>query len=236
MQPDYKYLLKKTGIEYPVIGFYDTPELKPFEPYMDAKACVFSYYKQFRKGKYLRLTREQYGCGGAGKWLCSLETRTKEQYVKFLTDDEGLKANHSLMEQWLDYEKPYQQVHKYLFIGKIKESEYECLKTATFFVNPDQLSILMIGAQLHSSPTDPAPVISPFGSGCMLLISLFKDLSIPQAIIGATDMAMRKYLPPDILTFTVTKPMFELLCGIDKNSYLEKSFIKGLKRARKIRN
>ena len=93
----------------------------------------------------------------------------------------------------------------------------------------------MLGAQLHSSPSDPPPVIAPFGSGCMQLVSLFRDLNIPQAIIGATDMAMRKYLPQDILAFTVTKPMFELLCNIDKNSYLEKSFIKGLKRARKIR-
>jgi hypothetical protein len=97
MQPEYKYLLEKTGIKYPIVGFYDTPELKPFEPYIEAMACVFSYYKQFRNGKYLRLTREQYGCGGAGKWLCGLETRTKEQYVKFLADDEGLKANHTLM-------------------------------------------------------------------------------------------------------------------------------------------
>lgn len=236
MQPDYKYLVKKTGIEYPVIGFYDTPYLKPFEPYLDAKGCVFSYYKQFRKGKYLQLTREQCGCAGAGKWLCSLQTRTKEQYVKFLADDEGLKANHALMREWLEYEKPYRQEHENLVIGALQASEYKYLKTATFFVDPDQLSILMIGAQLHSSPTDPAPVISPFGSGCMLLISLFKDLSIPQAVIGATDMAMRKYLPPEILAFTVTKPMFELLCSIDKNSYLEKSFIKGLKDARKKRN
>lgn len=232
MQPDYKYLLKRTGIEYPVIGFYDTPELKPFKSYMDAKACVFSYYKQFRKGKYLRLTRKQYGCAGAGKWLCNLETRTNEQYVKFLADDEGLKANHTLMREWLEHEKPYRQEHENLIIGALQESEYKYLKTATFFVNPDQLSILMIGAQLYSSPTDPAPVISPFGSGCMQLISLFKDLSIPQAVIGATDMAMRKYLPQDILAFTATKPMFELLCVIDKNSYLEKSFIKGLKDAR----
>lgn len=233
MQPDYRYLLKKTGIDYPVIGFYDTPELKPFEPYIDAKTCVFSYYKQFRKGKYLRLTREQYGCGGAGKWLCSLETHTKEQYVKFLADDEGLKANHALMREWLEYEKPYRQKHENLVIGALQESEYKYLKTVTFFVNPDQLSILMIGAQLYNSPTDPAPVISPFGSGCMLLISLFEDLSIPQAIIGATDMAMRKYLPQDLLAFTVTKSMFELLCKLDKDSYLEKSFIKELKRSRK---
>jgi hypothetical protein len=97
------------------------------------------------------------------------------------------------------------------------------------------LSMLMIGAQLHSAPSDRPPVIAPFGSGCMQLVTLFEDLEVPQAIIGATDMAMRKHLPPEILAFTVTKPMFRLLCRIGSGSYLEKSFFKGLQAARKQR-
>ena len=54
-------------------------------------------------------------------------------------------------------------------------------------------------------------MIAPFGSGCMQLVGVFKDLGAPQAAIGATDIAMRQYLPPDMLAFTVTKPMFERL-------------------------
>jgi len=80
----------------------------------------------------------------------------------------------------------------------------------------------MIGAQYFSKPEDTDPVIAPFGSGCMELLPLFKDLNIPQALIGSTDIAMRKYLPPDLLAFTVTKPMFEKLCKLDKKSFLEK--------------
>jgi hypothetical protein len=94
--------------------------------------------------------------------------------------------------------------------------------------------MLIIGAQVFAAPSDPMPVIAPFGSGCMQLVSLFKDLEIPQAVIGATDMAMRKYLPPEILSFTVTKKMFEQLCSLDQNSYLEKRFINTLKKARII--
>jgi len=91
--------------------------------------------------------------------------------------------------------------------------------------------MLAIGAQLYSKPGT-SPVIAPFGSGCMQLISLFKDLDEPQDIIGATDMAMRKYLPPDILAFTVTKRMFEQLCSLDRNSYLEKRFLSDLMNSR----
>ena len=66
----------------------------------------------------------------------------------------------------------------------------------------------------------------------MQLIPLFDNLNIPQAIIGGTDMAMRKYIPANIMALTVTKSMYKRLCSIGKDSYLEKSFFKGLKKAR----
>lgn len=232
-QPDFCYLIEKTGITFPLIGFYDVPDTSLFEPFIESKACIFAYFKKWEKGVSLLLTKEQFGCGGAGSWLCDVRTRTKEQYVKFLADDEGLKANHELMGLWLDNLRPYKQQHPNLVIGPLKAAGYEYLKTITFFVTPDQLSMLIIGAQLNSAPSDPDPVVAPFGSGCMQLISHFKNLNIPQAMIGALDMAMRKYLPPNILAFTVTKPMFEELCNIDKNSYMEKRFFTELQKSRK---
>lgn len=232
-QPDFNYFIEKTGIKFPLIGFYDVPDINLFEPLLESKACIFAYFKQWEKGKSLLLTKQQYGCGGAGSWLCDVRTRTKEQYVKFLADDEGLKANHELMSLWLDYIRPYKQLHPNLVIGPLKADGYEFLKTITFFVTPDQLSMLMIAAQLYSRPTDPDPVIAPFGSGCMQLVSHFKDLNIPQAMIGAVDMAMRKYIPQNILAFTVTKPMFEQFCTLGENSFLEKRFFNELQNIRK---
>ncbi|NOY36915.1 MAG: DUF169 domain-containing protein [Chlorobi bacterium] len=235
-QPNYKYLMEKTGIRFPLIGFYDTDNKSAFEPLILSRTCVFAYYKQWEKGKSLLITGNQFGCPGAGTWLCNIKSRTKEDYIKFLADDEGLKASRDLMGQWLDHVRPYKQQYENLIIGPLKASEYKYLKTITFFVNPDQLSILMIGAQLFSKPCDPEPVLAPFGSGCMQLVSLFDDLDIPQAIIGATDMAMRKYIPFNILALTVTKPMFEQLCSLGRDSYLNKKFINELKKARKNDN
>lgn len=231
-QPDYSYLIKKTGIGFPLIGLYDSPDISAFEPLVKSRTCVFAYYRQWEKGRSLLITKKQFGCGGAGTWLCDVRTRSKKEFIEFLADGEGLKANHELMSLWLENMKPYQQKHDNIIIGPLKEDQYEYLKTITFFVNPDQLSILLIGVQLHSKPKDPPPVNAPFGSGCMQLVSLFDDLNKPQAIIGATDMAMRKYLPSQILALTVTKPMFEQLCSLDKNSYLEKRFFKELMKAR----
>jgi len=89
----------------------------------------------------------------------------------------------------------------------------------------------MLGAQYNSAPDDPPPVVAPFGSGCMELLP-FKDRNIPQASIGATDIAMRQHLPPDILAFTVTKPMFKQLCELDERSFLYKPFLQNLRKAR----
>lgn len=77
------------------------------------------------------------------------------------------------------------------------------------------------------------PVVAPFGSGCMQLVSHFKNLNIPQAIIGSTDMVMRKYVPQNMLAFTVTKPLFEQLCSLGEDSYLGKRFFRELQKARK---
>jgi hypothetical protein len=102
----------------------------------------------------------------------------------------------------------------------------------TFWVDPDQLSLLILAAQYDSAPSDPAPSIAPFGSGCMQQAALFDDLEAAQAIVGGTDIAMRRHLAPDRMAFTVTKPMYERLCALDEDSFLGKRFWRALQKAR----
>ena len=231
--PDPTTLIKRTDLTTPLIGFYDAPGPKPFKPLVRPKQrdCVFSFYKNWLKGDTLHITRNQYGCGGAGHWMWGIRSRSKEEFIKFLVDDEGLKASHELMEKWIDSTKPYKAEHSHLFVGRYRKDLWEYIKTITFYVNPDQLSTLMIGAQYHSAPNDASPVIAPFGSGCSEL-QPFENVDIPQAAIGATDIAMRHHLPPDILALTVTKPMFRRLCELDEHSFLFKPFLLRLRRAR----
>ena len=136
------------------------------------------------------------------------------------------------MNQWMDHNKPYQQEHPHILIGPLREGGYEYLKSVTFWVNPDQLGLLLLGAHFNRPSADPLPVLAPFGSGCMQLVTLFETLDIPQAVIGATDIAMRQHLPPDILGFTVTKTMYEQLCALDEQSFLHKPFWARLRKAR----
>ena len=236
MNPDSTDLLKRAAITTTLIGFYDAPDTLHFEPLVKPQPqkhmCIFSFYKRWLGGETLHITKDNPGCGGCGHWLFGSVTRSREDYVKFLVDDEGLKSSHDLMNLWLDRSKPYTPNYPNILIGPLKQDQYEYLKSITFFVNPDQLSLLILGANYNSAPDDPPPVIAPFGSGCMELIPLFKNLDIPQAIIGATDIAMRQYLPRDILAFTVTKPMFKQLCELDEKSFLYKTFWDNLKKVR----
>ena len=235
-QPDAANLIKRIGLTIPLVGFYDAPDTAPFEPLITPKlgkrACIFAFYKQWLKGKTLHITKDNSACGGAGYWLIGNEAISREEFISFLVDEEGLKASRALMNQWLECNKGYKPEHLNILIGPLKEDQYEYLKSITFYVNPDQLSALTLGAQYNSSPGDPLAVIAPFGSGCMELIPLFKDFNIPQAIIGATDTAMRQYLPPDVLAFTVTKPMFKQLCELDERSFLYKPFWTNLRKTR----
>jgi hypothetical protein len=232
-RPDPKRLLERLDIGLPLIGFYDAPDPALFGPLVepDPRQCVFCFYKDWLAGRTLHLTKERYGCGGAANSLFGFQTRPHDEFIKFLADDEGLKSSRALMEKWIDVRRPYRAENAHLFIGPLSESAWAYARTVTFFVNPDQLSALAIGAQYHSSPDDPPPVIAPFGSGCSQLVP-FQELTVPQACIGSTDIAMRQHLPPDVMNLSVTRPMFSQLCELDERSFLYKPFLQRLKEAR----
>jgi hypothetical protein len=231
--PNPEILLKRLDLRIPLIGFYDAPDPAPFAPLVTPgkNDCIFLFYKSWLEGLTLHSTREHYGCGGAGNCLWQIQARSRKDFIKFLAEGEGLKASGALMKKCIDSTTPYRAEHDHIFIGPLRPESWPYVKTITFLVNPDQLSALMIGAQYDSSPDDPPPVLAAFGSGCRELIP-FKDFGLAQASIGATDIAMRQHLPPDILAFSVTRSMFGRLCALDERSFLFKPFFKRLKEAR----
>ncbi len=235
MKPDPTNLLKSLGISNPLIGFYDTPEKSLFEPFTTVKQCIFSCYQDWSQGKSICLSEQNVAaieCPGAGYWNCNVESVPSEHIAHFLAVEEGLKASHGLMCQWLENQATYKKEHDYIVIGPLRMEQYEYLKTITFYVNPDQLSLLITGAEYDNASTSYQPVTAAFGTGCGQLAAIFNNFNAPKAAIGGTDIAMRPYLPSNILAFTVTKPMFEKLCQLDEKSFLYKSFWSNVKQAR----
>ena len=227
MQPDPTTILQTLSISEPLIGLYDAPDPVPFEPLVEPGApreCVFASYSHWREGKTLHITKEKHGCGAPH--LLGVQSRSREAMVKFLVDEEGLRASHELMDLWLDAAPGYEPRHGHVLIGPLKAAQYKYLRSVTFYVNADQLAVLVTGSSYYSRPDDP-PVLAPFSSGCGQLASVIGDLDVPHAVIDATDQAMRKHLDPGLLAFTVTRPMFELLCrwADDPASSLHNTFL-----------
>ncbi|MCF8367212.1 MAG: DUF169 domain-containing protein [Bacteroidales bacterium] len=230
------YLLEKTNFNKPVIAVYDAPAGTLFQNIIQLKkeghVCLFAHYKQWMNGKMLKMTAAHFGCGGCGTWMFGVQGRSRQSYIEFLTDDEGLKANHKLMGDWFDQANRYEPEHDAIFVGAYDERFARFIKSITFFVNPDQLSVFVLAANYFASPTDPDPVKIKFASGCSEILPHVSFVQYPQAVIGSTDMAMRKYLPPNILAFTVNPSMYANLCRLDEKSFLNKPFLEGLKKAR----
>ena len=234
MKLDPTKLLKIAGIKIPLIGFYDVTDPKPFEPLAKPKRCYFSSYENWLQGDSICISTSESSCRGGGYWVGGVEFTTREDFAKVLNQREGFKSSDELMCQWLKNLKPYLIENGYVVIGPLKDDQYEHLKTITFYVNPDQLSLLLLGAEYNNASINNNPVITSFGSGCGQMAALFGDLNAdtPKAVIGATDIAMREHFPPDILAFTVNKPMYKQLCELDENSFLYKGFWKRLRKAR----
>lgn len=234
MRPDPTNLLEIAGIRTPLVGFYDVPDPKPFEPFCTPRRCIFACYENWAEGESICISEGNCSCRGGGYWIGGAEFATRDDFAKGLNEREGFKSSHELMKQWLDNQKPYKIEHGYVVIGPLRDEHYDYLRTITFFVDPDQLSLLLLGTEYHNASVNIHPTFSAFGSGCGQLAALFGNLDpdIPKALIGATDIAMREHLPPNILALTVNKPMYEQLCELDENSFPYKPFWKRLRKAR----
>jgi hypothetical protein len=249
MIPDPAELLAISGIGIPLIGFYDVPDREPFAPFATPGRCLFSAYSDWLKGRSVCISLEDTDhaatCQGGGywvgnclpQWTISKSGSRQEALVNFakgLNRREGFKSSDELLRNWFENVKPYTLQHTYVVIGPLKDDQYKYLKTITFYVNPDQLSFLIHGAEYRNTDLANHPVFTAFGSGCGQMAALLEqdDDQLPRALIGATDMAMREHLPPDILAFTVNKPMYEQLCSLGENSFMHKHFWKRLRKSR----
>lgn len=245
MQPDPTSLLDSAGIDTPVIGFYDLSDPQPFEPFARPRRCIFSAWESWRAGESVHITRGSCSCMGGGYWIggampawalkaAGAEQPPLEAFTSRLNQREGFKDSDEVLLREFEHRKPYTIRNGHVVIGPLRADQYRHLRTVTFYLNPDQLSLFVNAAEYHNA--SPASAITvPFGAGCGQLAAVLGDLDtdVPRAAIGATDVAMRQHLPPELLAFTVNKPMFEQLCALDERSVLHKPFWRQLQRARR---
>jgi hypothetical protein len=223
MPPSPRVLVEKHGLERPVVGFYDAPDPAAFQPCESPSplACLFAFYDRWVDGRTLHLDQDNCGCPGAALWLFGLQSAPDDELARRLVDVEGIKEDYGLMAESLKTERRHVARFRHALIGPLRDSQWPYLRTVTFFVDADQLSALVMGAEYHRGPGGVTPVVVPSGPGCMKLMP-FADPDVPQAAIGGTDIGVRRFLPHDVLAFTVTRSMFAGLCRLDQRSFLFK--------------
>ncbi len=236
-----KEFMNLSGIDLQPVGVFDVVDPSPFAPFADPEQCIFSHFSAWQEGKNTIINSENaaaFGCPGAAYWLCGIHSMPREATIDYLFGQEGLKASAKIMSQWMETHPPYTPENNAVVISRMDtaaaDDHTEQLKTVTFFIRPDQLALLVTGGEhLNGSPEN-QPVSSVYGAGCGQMLSHFKTFDSPQAMIGGTDIAIRKHLPPDILAFTVTSTMLKQLLNLNESSFLHKTFWNELKAKRAV--
>lgn len=229
-------LVRKLRLKTPIIALYDSEPSDEFAPMVESsgRTCCFAYYKRWLNGETLVIARGEggfenpdRGCYG-GQSAFGLGRGYPPYMPNFLTDGkgapmgEGLKATPDLAKEFLDRAEPPVIQSGCVLIGPLRLSMWERARSVTFLVDPDRLSALMTLAGYWSS--DPEIICAPFSSGCGLMLRELEAVGGGRAVIGCTDIAMRKYLPPDMLCLTVSPRMFEQMTEFPEEAFLNKSW------------
>ncbi len=248
MKPDMEKaarLMRALRLETPLVALYDCPPGPGFEPMLQAsgRACCFAYYGRWQEEKTLVVSRggddfarPSHGCPGLHRAL-GLSDAYPPWMAHFLTDGEngapmgeGLKAAPELAAEFLARSRPMTPAGDHLLLGPLRAEAWEAVRAVTFFADPDRLSALMTLAAYWTA--DPDEIAAPFSSGCGLLWRDLVDQGRDRAVLGCTDIAMRRHLPPDLLCLTVTPARFLRMIDFPPGCFLEKEWWRDLMKAR----
>jgi hypothetical protein len=114
------------------------------------------------------------------------------------------------------------------------DPKLEVPKSVTFFVDPDQLSALVVLAN-HTDPKGERVAI-PWGAACWVLgILAYRELDRehPRGLVGLTDLSARlnvRFLGSNIMSFTAPWPLFLEMESNAGNSFLQRETWRALRR------
>jgi hypothetical protein len=240
-------LRRALRLETPIVAVYDGASKEALAPIVRAtgRECCFASYRSWLDGKTLLIERgdgdfgdPQHGCPGAQASF-GFAAEYPPYMAHFLTDGagapmgEGLKATPEIAQEYLDRSKPPVVEGDAIFIGPLRVDQWEHVRSVIFFADPDRLSALMTLAAYWSS--DPDFISAPFSSGCGLLLRELESQRRERAVLGCTDIAMRKHLPPNILCLTVSPAHFGRMVDFPDDAFLNRDWWKELMEKRAAR-
>ena len=218
-----------------------------------ARGCLISLVTSAAKGKTTAVSRESCGCTGGytGVGFGSKFDEFPGGFEYFLSTgnpdlmktEEGRKLAERMpdLAEGERYVKTPELVRKFAAALPIRDipakyvifkpieqlDDNDDPKAVIFFVNPDQLSALVVLANYARESAD--NVVVEMGAGCHQIgIQAYREAesASPKAVIGQTDPSARKItnkaLGSDILSFTVPYSMFLEMESDVEGSFLER--------------
>lgn len=222
-------LMWKLRLRTPLIAVYDAAASDAFAPLAEAEpeTCCFAFYDRWLAGETLVLRRGGGGCKGAFRALGLEKGGDPNVLAHMLTDGvgaskaEGLKASADLALAHIQSGTTPAPSFDSVLVGPLRVDRWETIRSITFLVDPDRLAAVMTLAG-YWSPDD--VVSAPFGSGCSFLWKSLGEGKGPLAIIGGTDVAMRRFLPTAILTLTVAPSHVAKMLTAPEDSFLDRDW------------
>jgi uncharacterized protein (DUF169 family) len=191
------------------------------------------------KGKTAFFDRKTYGCVGGGVGLGFGNTYEGFPIEHLLSGGQkesvdGTRRTRKL-EEGEHYIKTPELARKFvecLPMRNVKEEfvifkplsvvkEEDKPESVVFFVNPDQLSALVVLSNYGREKRD--NVIAPWCAACQSILFAYEEeeKEMPRAIIGFFDLAARKHVDKNILSFTIPYKMYLEMEGNVEGSFLD---------------
>ena len=224
-----KRLTDRLRLTTPILAVYDSSGTEAFAPLIEARGttCCFAFCNHWLNGETVAFRKGGGGCGGAQVAL-GLKQGYPPYMAHFLTDGEGapmgegLKASPEIAQEFLDRAQPTEVSSDAVLIGPLRLDQWDAVRSVSFLVDPDRLSALMTLSAYWSGDT--RLVSAPFSSGCGMLWRELTYGGEDRPVIGGTDVAARRHLPPDMMIFSVTPARFEQMLTVPDGSFLDKEW------------
>lgn len=237
-------LTRELKLRYPLIAVIPSDN-KPDSsviPRQSGWSCTINLIMLAAKGATVATDRKSIRCPGGktGMGFGNYYSRHLDTVSSFLStgkpgrfEGEGYKKTPQLARTMIESIPAIELPCRYLIFKPLDKIDLqsETPELIIFLANPDQLSALIIMAN-YSRNNNHSVAVS-MGSGCSsICLYPFNESkqNEPKAVIGLTDITVRHFLDPDILSFTVPYSMFLKMESDVPGSFLMKGPWKELKK------
>ena len=209
----------------PPLGWYfaESPPAGVVMPERNKWTCMFGYIKRLVEGEALCFSAGDTGCSGAACYLGFMAS--SKEAGRFLAEKEKFKKNTILGNAFYDGICAQSAKAEFVVWGLIDNiADNVAIEVVNLWINADGLSGLVTLANYDRPNND--NVVVPFASGCQSIWTIpytEKGTKEPKCVVGCIDPAMRKHLPPDILSFAMPANRFVEMTENISGSFLEQN-------------